>query len=874
MGKVSDIPWVLYSDSMWTMYYERDWWANDAAKSPQTLTGATAQMMAFPGAPSSWTGTEKRYRIADRARLLNRRFWANLGGTRYADARAAVEYLERECGDLIDGYVLIDEPKLSHVATIRDQQKAVREASTKPSWLNLTATNQGDWAAILQGIGSSDMRLWPEILTVDAYPRSFTDSATPAQPFHNQWQSGVNELPGDTGQEAGVDWYLSALVFQYMTASRRFGVRLSPANGHVLGVIGQCFEQFAWLRPDRNTAQFLTWFRWDNTQAEKMEKYMLGRSPFDGHKTRGIAAGYTASDFRADKVVDGHSLLQFRSCYVSMHAGHDPRTIETTWAATARTGLDAERGALLVKTRSPDVFAVADAAKHGKTYGDGLADITGDVMYPAGAAEPALSGQCFPPRVTPFGVFYDVASVDVTMSCDTAGVTIRYTTDGSTPNGSSTEYTAPVTVSASTLIRAIAIKGGLSNSPVATRRLNFVSTTLGVNLTAVKWYTPSGKNSQLNGAVFQGSNDGSSWTTFYTISSNPPNGYTTQAVTPAARYRYLRLYHASNKVAVADLQWLYDTEELVGTPTSSACVAGREVVYAYDGSTSSYCEVAANGGYIGLDTGEYSPPRKPALLPGALTLAPGASGTVSVTNLNGRTISVENDAPAVCSVVPTATSFTVTGLVAGVAQLTVTVGDGNVLTMVVTVSAAQPQPTPIITPASVTVGETAEATATVTQLGTRTISSVASGAPATATVAFVGTSVRVTGVAAGSTTVTVTLSDGTTLSLAVVVQASPPAAVPNLSPASLDLTRGESAAVRVLDLGGLTWTAAASNSAVISVVRATTGDAFTVTGLTTGETSVVVSLSDASTLVLPVDVTGSVVTPAPTGKGLWASVPR
>jgi hypothetical protein len=44
---------------------------------------------------------------------------------------------------------------------------------------------------------------------------------------------------------------------------------------------------------------------------------------------------------------------------------------------------------------------------------------------------------------------------------------IHYTTDGSTPTGASTIYTAPIAVDATTTIRAIASAAGFSNSAVA-----------------------------------------------------------------------------------------------------------------------------------------------------------------------------------------------------------------------------------------------------------------------------------------------------------------------------------------------------------------------------------------------------------------------
>jgi hypothetical protein len=65
----------------------------------------------------------------------------------------------------------------------------------------------------------------------------------------------------------------------------------------------------------------------------------------------------------------------------------------------------------------------------------------------------------------PGGTYYTAQTV--TMSDSTAGATIYFTTDGTTPTTSSTVYGGAITVSATETIHAIAIATGYANSPIA-----------------------------------------------------------------------------------------------------------------------------------------------------------------------------------------------------------------------------------------------------------------------------------------------------------------------------------------------------------------------------------------------------------------------
>lgn len=72
------------------------------------------------------------------------------------------------------------------------------------------------------------------------------------------------------------------------------------------------------------------------------------------------------------------------------------------------------------------------------------------------------------PVVSPAGGKFDNGStVTVTITCETAGAEIYYTTDGSTPSITSLHYTGAFSVTVPTVVRAIALKAGMRDSNVA-----------------------------------------------------------------------------------------------------------------------------------------------------------------------------------------------------------------------------------------------------------------------------------------------------------------------------------------------------------------------------------------------------------------------
>ena len=147
----------------------------------------------------------------------------------------------------------------------------------------------------------------------------------------------------------------------------------------------------------------------------------------------------------------------------------EPKT-EDAWGTLGQTGAN-QQGFVLDLNRvttsgfafSPTISAALTVAGDGSTTG-GEGGSNGGNTGSGGTggsgtstvSAPTISGS------TPFA-----ESTTVTMSAE-SGAEIRYTTDGTTPTAGSTLYSAPITLTDTTTVKAIALKNGL-NSSVATK---------------------------------------------------------------------------------------------------------------------------------------------------------------------------------------------------------------------------------------------------------------------------------------------------------------------------------------------------------------------------------------------------------------------
>jgi len=97
---------------------------------------------------------------------------------------------------------------------------------------------------------------------------------------------------------------------------------------------------------------------------------------------------------------------------------------------------------------------------------EAIAVETGYTNSPAASATYTINAVLPAPIFSPTPGAYS-SSQTVTISDATAGTTIYYTADGSTPTTSSTKYTGAITVSATETLEAIAVETGYTNSAAA-----------------------------------------------------------------------------------------------------------------------------------------------------------------------------------------------------------------------------------------------------------------------------------------------------------------------------------------------------------------------------------------------------------------------
>ena len=231
-----------------------------------------------------------------------------------------------------------------------------------------------------------------------------------------------------------------------------------------------------------------------------------------------------------------------------------------------------------------------------------------------------IESQVATPSFTPAAGTY-TSQQNVTISTTSAGATVYYTTDGSTPTSSSTPYTAPIPITSTTTIKSIATASGFFDSTVA-------SATYTINTAAAA--TPS--FSPAPGTFTSEQN--------VTISSTTPSAiiyYTTDGTTPTT------------------------TSTLYAGPIAVSATETIKAIATASGFTNS----AVSTGLFTISLS--SPDFSLSAATGSLSVPAGGQGTVSITisPKNGTlpnpvqlTCSVAGSTPpATCSLSPTSVTL-------------------------------------------------------------------------------------------------------------------------------------------------------------------------------------------------------------------------
>ncbi|MDD6296449.1 MAG: chitobiase/beta-hexosaminidase C-terminal domain-containing protein, partial [Treponema sp.] len=176
------------------------------------------------------------------------------------------------------------------------------------------------------------------------------------------------------------------------------------------------------------------------------------------------------------------------------------------------------------------------------------------------------------------------SGTSVTITCITEGAKIYYTTDGSDPTASGTEYTAAISVTPPMTLKAIAVKDGMNDSAVAT-----ASYTIKETVATPAFSVASGEVDSGTTVTITCSTDGAK--IYYTINGDDPTAESTEytaaiSVTAAVTLKAIAVKDGMNNSAVASANYTIK-------PYYSRCVVGDFVLK--DGTILSKDETPESG---------------------------------------------------------------------------------------------------------------------------------------------------------------------------------------------------------------------------------------------------------------------------------------
>ena len=175
--------------------------------------------------------------------------------------------------------------------------------------------------------------------------------------------------------------------------------------------------------------------------------------------------------------------VDMTSSGVNLHSGHTMHAHLTYDGTTlVLTLTDTSTNASFTTSWPVDIPTTVgdDVAYVGFTGGTGGLTAIQNILtwtYASGAVQQPAATPTFSPAAGTYSSAQTVTIIDTT-----AGATIYYTTNGTTPTTSSSTYAAPITVSSSQTLQAIAVASGFSQSAVASAAYNITTGTGVINL--------------------------------------------------------------------------------------------------------------------------------------------------------------------------------------------------------------------------------------------------------------------------------------------------------------------------------------------------------------------------------------------------------
>ncbi len=322
-------------------------------------------------------------------------------------------------------------------------------------------------------------------------------------------------------------------------------------------------------------------------------------------------------------------------------------TTAPLFSPAAGTYLGTQTVAITDPTAGSSIFYTLDGTTPATTAGGSTVAYTGPITVTAtqtinaiaiapgyttstvSSALYTIESQVAAPSFSPVAGTYS-ASQTVTISTSSAGATIYYATNGTTPTKSSTEYTAPIPVSSTTTIQAIAVASGFFDSTVSSATYTIGSATA----TATPVFSPvAGTYSSAQNVTISDATPGAA--IYYTTNGTTP----TTASTPYAGAIPVSSSETIKAIAVAPAY----SESAVATavytissstePDFSLTATSASVAIPFGGQGTSVITVTAKNGFasgVQLSCSVSGPAPMPTCSLSAAAVTPGASPASSM----------------------------------------------------------------------------------------------------------------------------------------------------------------------------------------------------------------------------------------------------